>query len=105
MISRNTYISKDTNNVLKPKIVNETNNTKYVESKDLNKNKNKSEKKYLYKSNGEINYYRNNLNNNNYIDNLKLNRNKSAKQMNIIRNIVKKNNKNNNNDNINKDNK
>ena len=30
------------------------------------------------------------INNNNYIDNLKLNRNKSAKQMNIIRNIVKK---------------
>ena len=74
MISRNTYISKDTNNVLKPKIVNETNNTKYVESKDLNKNKNKSEKKYLYKSNGEINYYRNNLNNNNYkINNISYN--------------------------------
>ena len=58
-ITRNIYSVAYESKTLKPKIINETNNTKFVESKDLQKTQSE---KFLYNPKGEI-IYRNNLNN------------------------------------------
>lgn len=61
-LSRNfTFQTKESKTELKPKIIHETNNTKYVELKEI---KNVQTEKYLYKPNDVINY--NSYINNNY---------------------------------------
>ena len=91
-ISRNIYSVKYESKTLKPQVINETSNTKFVESKNLQKTQSQ---KYLYNPKGDI-IYRNNLNNN-YIDN---NISNGLKETIVKNNIYKSPNYNHNTTNI-----